>query len=158
MPYFKQCGHTECAGAGGYCYKCVEKGLNAKKDPDPILDENKPKKKIGRPTTKTKDERILNSKQWHIDNPRADYFLNYSRERRGVMIGDYVISNGKQWKQERRDKGRMWGRFATSHTYTSKRHAENAAKKSVDCVAMVKLSSAAKTIANHKAMVLRGEM
>ena len=159
MPYFKQCGHTECAGVGGLCYKCLAKGVIPEGVIEPTPEEKRPKKKIGRPTTKTKEERMKNAEQWHINNPRAEYYLKWNRAKRGVVIGDFVISNGDKWKSNSNEPKYAWDRFAKAHVYSSKRPADKTAAKSpFDCVVMAWKSTERKTIANHKAMVLRGEM
>lgn len=90
----------------------------------------KPKSKMGRPVTKTKEERETKRRQWFKDNPRKDEYREYARKRQGVKVGEYVVEHQGLFKRKTSNSGvgNQWGSFDLAHTYRSEGYAKYAVR------------------------------
>ena len=150
MPYFSKCEHHAAAGVGDWCLACVNAG-KAKDEPAETKSEPKP---IGRPVGEVPFDKAAYIKQWEEENRerRTKYHRNYSRKRRNVEVGKFVIYNAdlRKWKKAQTSAQYRWTDFTLATVYKSRGLAEMACRKSQDaeCVAMKQMDSHAKTLKN----------
>ena len=112
----------------------------------------KPKKKRGRPVTKTPEEKKAKRAKWHKKNPRTEYFRNRKRVQNGVVVGQYVIELDGKWKRRTSDvgHGNQWDTFSVSHTYNSLGFAKRAVKIMGKGVVMERMETEEETRENWR--------
>ena len=113
-----KCGHDALAGKDGVCVACYNDGL-----------KSKPKKKMGRPRTKTEAERMAKKKQWFEDNKehRREYLRNYARKRR-TGTSEFHPCLVRNWDLYAMGHGRWTPNKNMAKVYTSENRANAAVR------------------------------
>jgi hypothetical protein len=147
-----KCGHEAFSGKKGRCINCHNNDI-------PLPKPKRPKAKMGRPITTTKEEREENAREWRKNNPRTDYHRERARRLRGVVKKPHVIYLESEDKFKGRSvtgQDRVWNSFSLCHTYSSLAMAEMACKSAGKGVVMLRKGTKAETIANYKTNGLKG--
>ena len=82
-----KCGCEALTGKDGVCMSCYNDGLRQC--------DFHVKPKMGRPVTKTPEERAAKEKEWHKKNPRRKYFREYNQKRaKKKKVMCYIMYEG----------------------------------------------------------------
>ena len=82
---------------------------------------------MGRPVTKTPEEREEKRKQWFKDNPRTEYMREYKKKSYQSVKGKFVIEHKELYK--RMCSKHTWVPLSLAKVYKSKRLAEKSVKQ-----------------------------
>tara|TARA_R100000750_G_C2337087_1_gene92551 strand:- start:936 stop:1367 length:432 start_codon:yes stop_codon:yes gene_type:complete len=112
--------------------------------------ERESKPKLGRPVTKTPEERKAKHDKWFSDNKesRREYHRNYGRIRRAKKAR-FVVEYMGSFRLMPGDDAGSWGEFAYAKIFQSIPRAEYSVNKLGKGVVMVYKETAAETIAEY---------
>ena len=149
MPKIRvRCGHDSYMGVGDLCMDCHKAGFKVDKPKKPKKPEFiGAKRPRGRPVWKTEEEKRETAKNRNLR--RANYLLEYSRKRRNVLAGQFVVYNNGKWRCKYRAKG--YHTFDEAKVYTT----YGLALKYAEGEIMELMDTEAKTLAVHEAKQLK---
>jgi len=112
--------------------------------------ERESKPKLGRPVTKTPEERKAKNNQWFEDNreSRREYHRIYGQKRRAKKAR-FVIEHMGMFRLMPGDDAGSWGEFAYAKIFQSVARAEYSVNKLGKGVIMQHKETAAETIAEY---------
>ena len=78
------------------------------------------KKKLGRPVTKTPEERKSKDKEWLKNNAehRRAYIREYSRDKRNSKQGRFVVEHEGLYRRSDNDKEKRWSHKSIAKVYS----------------------------------------
>ena len=159
-----ECGHQKYSGKGKLCMDCEKLPQEERARVLTNIRLNKTRKKpkavMGRPVTKTTEEKKETARLWAIKNraTRNASAKTKARLKNGVVKGRFVVEFEGKFKRRSSDapSNKRFDKFEVAHTYTSLGKATNATKAGGKGVVMARMGTEALTLSNYKANGLGG--